>query len=625
MNRVDSGNNETSFFKATKEKAEEWSKRIIPPKNDKKTRAAFRKAITAALIPASAIKNLVDRIATAINGKSDVINTQKQTTPTQSATNDDAVNAISSIEIITSNDGIEKIKKELTSPGSLVCSDGIANTKIATQTIAIHKLPDKYFENISSFDQLQHLPNIPRIENEITELDKLQEEIISKIKDKITELQSNSIKSDDQINNDQINKLNKLRSDIPNKINQLKDNLTNALNRLKDCTNENDVKDINEQLTSCLIAWQELIKSLSRNRITTSKTTFNVFTGEIQAIRDSKVATNTVSYKNDNDETISLQIQPDGSDFISTMNKTAKAIGTKKSTILKQFLLYPAQAAVGSLSSLNITKQDETIQTTQDFTFEKGGMKVFSTYAFKTYTLSSDNITQLYGDNVITETIEMQINDGDKICKPLKYKIAEKKVEEHSGTNDSIKCTYNTDTISQYKYKEHFVLFDKQTKTTRIRPQGETSFYSFNAEGKEFKQDSGQSTEPIILTDEKTNKKAKSIYDDFMQAKETASLDNISMTENTLVEFDSNHFPKLTNTNAFPGNFPEYLKEPFKQLCEEINNQPQQTQSDPEASEENKTVTETFVQPTWKPGQTGHVKQVERNENRPMAATHREN
>lgn len=533
MDTANVDNNGTKFFQKTKVKAEEWSKRIIP-ENNRKISNVFRKAITVALIPASAIKNLVDRIATAINGKSDVINTQKQTTPTQSATNDDAVNAISSIEIITSNDGIEKIKKELTSPGSLVCSDGIANTPIATQTIAIHELPDKYFENISSFDQLQYLPNIPKIENEITELDNLQTEIISKIKDKITELKSNSIKNDDQINNDQINKLNKLRSDIPNKINQLKDNLTNALNRLKDCANENDVKYINKKLRSCLNDWQELIKSLSENQITTSKIAFNVFTGEIQATRDSKVATNTISYRNSKNQILDFSInhktETFEKDFLTKIGNLANKSGISKSTLLKQFLLYPGQAADGcfwpSLTNAGkFPQQDKQRETKFNFTFSQQGMTVTTYRYYKTGIQSAIDETMSYEGYILEEKNTMSIETGQKVLMPTEYSIS-KLTENESNPEKSI-------------------------------------------------------------------------------------------------TFDGNDFPKLTNTNAFPGNFPEYLKEPFKQLCEEINNQPQQTQSDPKASEENKTVTEEILQPTWQPGQTEHAKQVERNENTPMAATHR--
>lgn len=524
MNRVDSGNNETSFFKATKEKAMEWARKIIPEKNNEKTRSVFRKAITATLIPASAIKTLVDRIATAITGESDVIHTPEQT-QTELASNDDAVDAISSIKTITST---EKIKKELTTPGSLVNPNGTVNTEIAIQTIAIDKLPDAYFENISSFGQLQRLPNIPAIKQAITELDDFKEKIISEINEKITELNGNKI-----VNNDRIVELHNLIYNTQAEIDQLKNNLTNTQDRLNNCTNKNDVKDINEQLKTYSIELQKLIDGLSKNhKITISKTMPNVFTGEIQAIKDAIRATNTISYKNSNNETVSFQIQPDGSDFISTMNKTAEAIGAKKSTILKQFLLYSGQTATGSLSNIiqlsgKIAEQDTNRGTTQHFSFSEQGMNVFTCYHYKPGSRDLSSGIMSYEGYTLEEKIEMNIKPGQKVLMPTEYSISK-------------------------------------------------------------------------LTENESNPEK-------------------------LITFDGNDFPKLTNTNAFPGNFPEYLKEPFKQLCEEINNQPQQTQSDPEASEENKTVTETFVQPTWKPGQTGHVKQVERNENRPMAATHREN
>ncbi len=491
MDGVDS--NGINFFQKTKAKAEEWSKRIISEKNDGKISDIFRKAITAALFPASAIKNLVDRIATAITRESDVIHTPEQTeyASEQSRVNENNADTISTTEIIMSNDSIETMKKELTTPGSLVNSNGTINTRIATQTIAIRELSDAYFENMSSFDQLQHLPNIPRIENEIVELDNLQTEIISKIDEKITELKSNSTKNDDQIK-----KLNNLHSDIPNKINQLKDNLTNALKRLNNCTNENDVKVINEQLTSCLNDWQELQKSLFKNQITTSKTTFNVFTSEIQAIRDSKAATITISYRNSKNQILDFNINHKTEtlekDFLTKIGNLANKSGISKSTLLKQFLLYPGQAADGCFwpSVTNTGKfpqQDEQHKTKFNFTFSQQGMTVTTYRYYKTGIPSAIDGTMSYEGYILEEKNTMSIETGQKVLMPTEYSISK-------------------------------------------------------------------------LTENESNPEK-------------------------LITFDSNDFPKLTNADEFDKDFPNYLKEPFKQLCKEINNQPQQTQSNTKVHE----------------------------------------
>lgn len=443
------------------------------------------------MIPTSAIKTLVDRIAIATTGKCDVINTQEQTTPTQSATNEDAVDAILTTKIITSNNNIEKIKKELTSPGSLTHSDSIVNVEIVKQTVAIHELPDEYFDNISSFDQFEYLPNIPAIKQAITELDDLKKEIISEIDKKITDLNCDQV-----ANNDQISDLNCLIYNTQDKINQLKTNLTNTLSRLNNCTNKDDVKNINEQLTTYSNELKKLINDLRKNHeITISKTMPDFCAGEIQAIKDAKRATITISYTDSNGQTFSVRMgtesKPFEKCFFNTIETIATQYGIKKSTLLKPFLLYPGQAAIGSLASI-INESGKTLEQitdngiTQHFSFSEQGMNISTCYHYKPGSRDLESGIMSYEGYTLEEKIEMNIKPGQKVLMPTEYSISK-------------------------------------------------------------------------LTENESNPEK-------------------------LITFDGNDFPKLTNTNAFPENFPEYLKEPFKQLCKKINNC-QQTQSDQETSE----------------------------------------
>ncbi len=458
------------FSKKQKQRQKNGQKGLSLKKNSEKTRAVFRKAIIVALIPTSAIKTLVNRIAIA---------------------QQPGGNAILTTKIITSNNSIEKMKKELTSPGSLTHSNNIVNVEIVQQTVAIHELPDEYFDNISSFDQFKYLPNIPAIKQAITELDDFKKKIISEIDKKITDLNCDQV-----ANNDQIDDLNRLIYNTQDKINQLKTNLTNTLSRLNNCTNKDDVKNINEQLTTYSNELGKLINDLRKNhKITISKIMPDFRTSEIQAIKDAKRATITISYTNSNGQIFNFYIgtesEPFEECFFKTIEEIAKQYNIKKSTLLKPFLLYPGQAATGSLSRI-MPESGKTIEQitdngiTQHFSFSEQGMNISTCYYYKPGSRDLESGIMSYEGYTLEEKIEMNIKPGQKVLMPTEYSISK-------------------------------------------------------------------------LTENESNPEK-------------------------LITFDGNDFPKLTNTNAFPENFPEYLKEPFKQLCEKINNC-QQTQSDQETSE----------------------------------------
>lgn len=424
----------------------------------------------------SSIHNLKERFSTtsthggnaAPSGQTDEVENQPQ----------------SAEEIIKSDNGKQIMQQELTPPGSLFCSDGVVNTSLAIQTIAINELPDTYFENVSSFDQINDLPNIPAINQAIIDLDSLKLDILPKIDEKITQLKDNQIQ-----NNEQIDDLNKLFHSTQSTIKTLKEKLTDVLNLLDNCNSEDDVNYINDQLKTYQTDLDELTSNLSKkHKITSSITMPNVRTGVIQAIEDSKRAHNEISYIDSRKQRFDIEIdcgeQNFKEQFVEKINNLAKQSNAKKGTLLKQFLLFTGQATVGSMSTaINLSgktlPQDAQNVTNQHFEFSNQGMTVTSSYYFMPGIRNANTGQISYEGYRLEERSTLHIKTGEKVLMPTEYKV-------------------------------------------------------------------------IKLTNDQSD------------------------TE-TLVTFDQNDFPKLKHTAKYPSNFPEYLKEPFKSLCDEINQQTSST------------------------------------------------